>query len=202
MISGFRVLLSFGMCLGLNVMLLELLQGKKVFLVHTVHVITFSWVNINNDHCLRICGRLQLGQMLVPKISSVPSPYKAKIYAEPASPSQGRVNKLGVSHVGCLVHGCFNASIPKPNLVSMETWRDAGPRIGTELEFEVTALDADAVGVLLIRGRLERTRQVVRWRVYVSHKTHNNALCDGMSRLNLYLLCLCVPQGAGTASEG
>lgn len=72
--------------------------------------------------------------------------------------SQGKVNKLGVSHVGCLVHGCFNASIPKPNLVSVETWRDAGPRIGTDLEFEVTALDADTVGVLLIRGRLDRTR--------------------------------------------
>ncbi|KAM9339963.1 DNA-directed RNA polymerase I subunit RPA43 [Symphorus nematophorus] len=69
----------------------------------------------------------------------------------------GKVNKLGVSHVGCLVHGCFNASIPKPNLVSVETWRDAGPRIGAELEFEVTALDADTVGVLLIRGRLDRT---------------------------------------------
>lgn len=70
------------------------------------------------------------------------------------------MNKLGVSHVGCLVHGCFNASIPKPNLVSVETWRDAGPRIGAELEFEVTALDADTVGVLLIRGRMDRTRQV------------------------------------------
>ncbi|KAF0024732.1 hypothetical protein F2P81_023534 [Scophthalmus maximus] len=48
----------------------------------------------------------------------------------------GKVNKLGVSHVGCLVHGCFNGSIPKPNLVSMETWRDAGPRIGSELEVQ------------------------------------------------------------------
>ncbi|KAM6974835.1 DNA-directed RNA polymerase I subunit RPA43 [Tautogolabrus adspersus] len=70
----------------------------------------------------------------------------------------GKVNKLGVSHVGCLVHDCFNASIPKPNLVTVETWRDAGPRIGAELEFEVTALDADIFGVLLIRGRLDRTR--------------------------------------------
>ncbi|XP_071368606.1 DNA-directed RNA polymerase I subunit RPA43 [Centroberyx affinis] len=70
----------------------------------------------------------------------------------------GKVNKLGVSHVGCLVHGCFNASIPKPNLVSVDTWRDAGPRIGAELEFEVSTLDADTVGVLLIRGRLDRTR--------------------------------------------
>ncbi|XP_053190390.1 DNA-directed RNA polymerase I subunit RPA43 [Scomber japonicus] len=70
----------------------------------------------------------------------------------------GKVNKLSVSHVGCLVHGCFNASIPKPNLVSVETWRDAGPRIGTEIEIEVTTLDADTAGVLLIRGRLDRTK--------------------------------------------
>ncbi|XP_043993895.1 DNA-directed RNA polymerase I subunit RPA43 [Gambusia affinis] len=70
----------------------------------------------------------------------------------------GKVNKLGVSHVGCLVHGCFNASIPKPSLVSVETWRDGGPRIGSELEFKVTTLDADIAGVLLIRGQLERTR--------------------------------------------
>ncbi|XP_037119335.1 DNA-directed RNA polymerase I subunit RPA43 isoform X2 [Syngnathus acus] len=70
----------------------------------------------------------------------------------------GKVNKLGVSHVGCLVHGCFNASIPKPTLVSVDTWRDAGPKIGAELEFEVNALDADTAGVLLIRGRLNRTK--------------------------------------------
>ncbi|XP_047461870.1 DNA-directed RNA polymerase I subunit RPA43 [Mugil cephalus] len=70
----------------------------------------------------------------------------------------GKVNKLGISHVGCLVHGCFNASLPRPNLVPVETWRDAGPRIGAELEFEVLALDADPAGVLLIRGRLGRTR--------------------------------------------
>ncbi|XP_034017135.1 DNA-directed RNA polymerase I subunit RPA43 [Thalassophryne amazonica] len=70
----------------------------------------------------------------------------------------GKVNKLGVSHVGCLVHNCFNASIPKPSLVSVDTWRDAGPRVGAELEFEVVSLDADTAGVLLIRGRLSKNR--------------------------------------------
>ncbi|TNN62336.1 DNA-directed RNA polymerase I subunit RPA43 [Liparis tanakae] len=70
----------------------------------------------------------------------------------------GKVNKLGMSHVGCLVHGCFNASIPKPGLVSVDTWWAAGPRIGADLEFDVTALDADTAGVLLIRGRLDSTR--------------------------------------------
>ncbi|CAB1320656.1 unnamed protein product [Coregonus sp. 'balchen'] len=68
----------------------------------------------------------------------------------------GRVNKLGVSHVGYPVHGCFNASILKPAHFTMETWREAGPRIGAELEFEVCQLDADTVGVLLIRGRMGR----------------------------------------------
>ncbi|KAM9385706.1 DNA-directed RNA polymerase I subunit RPA43-like [Pholidichthys leucotaenia] len=70
----------------------------------------------------------------------------------------GKVNKLGVSHVGCVVHGCFNATISRPQLVSVETWRDAGPRMGAELEFDVAALDADPVGVLLIRGLLDETR--------------------------------------------
>lgn len=88
------------------------------------------------------------------------------------------------------MHGCFNASIPKPNLVPMETWRDAGPRIGAELEFEVTALDADAVGVLLIRGRLDRTRSVV-WLC--------GSLCVSVFFDYDDCVCLCVSQGAGTA---
>ncbi|KAE8282105.1 DNA-directed RNA polymerase I subunit RPA43 Twist neighbor protein [Larimichthys crocea] len=47
---------------------------------------------------------------------------------------------------------------PKRGQKLLGTVNKLGPRIGTELEFEVTALDADSVGVLLIRGRLDRTR--------------------------------------------
>uniref|UniRef100_A0AAY4DAQ5 DNA-directed RNA polymerase subunit n=1 Tax=Denticeps clupeoides TaxID=299321 RepID=A0AAY4DAQ5_9TELE len=67
---------------------------------------------------------------------------------------KGVVNKLGQTHVGCLVHGCFNASVLKPGSLSVEAWRDSGLKVGDDLEFEVANLDADAAGVLLIRGRL------------------------------------------------
>ncbi|XP_016369800.1 DNA-directed RNA polymerase I subunit RPA43 [Sinocyclocheilus rhinocerous] len=70
----------------------------------------------------------------------------------------GVINKMGVGHVGCLVHGCFNGSVVKPSLLSSEQWRDCGLCVGQSLEFEVFQLDADAAGVLLIRGRLEKCR--------------------------------------------
>ncbi|XP_026145047.1 DNA-directed RNA polymerase I subunit RPA43-like [Carassius auratus] len=70
----------------------------------------------------------------------------------------GVINKMGVGHVGCLVHGCFNASVVKPGPLSPEQWRDCGLSVGQSLEFEVFQLDADNAGVLLIRGRLEKSR--------------------------------------------
>lgn len=70
---------------------------------------------------------------------------------------QGVINKIGLTHVGCLVHGCFNASILKPKEMTPEMWRDSGLTIGGSLEFEVVQLDADAAGVLLIRGKLDKT---------------------------------------------
>ncbi|XP_029104195.1 DNA-directed RNA polymerase I subunit RPA43 [Scleropages formosus] len=70
----------------------------------------------------------------------------------------GVINKVGASHVGCLVHGCFNASVAKPHHVSLEAWKRAGLNIGDGLEFEVAQLDADVAGVLLIRGRLDKAR--------------------------------------------
>ncbi|KAG9333160.1 hypothetical protein JZ751_013418 [Albula glossodonta] len=70
----------------------------------------------------------------------------------------GVINKVGVSHVGCLVHGCFNASVPRPPQVSLDAWMGAGLHVGSELQFQVAQLDADVAGVLLIRGRLDKQR--------------------------------------------
>uniref|UniRef100_A0A4W4EFV1 DNA-directed RNA polymerase subunit n=1 Tax=Electrophorus electricus TaxID=8005 RepID=A0A4W4EFV1_ELEEL len=70
----------------------------------------------------------------------------------------GVINKISVGHVGCLVHGCFNACVLKPAQLSTEQWRASGLRVGGSLTFEVFQLDADVAGVLLIRGRLERSR--------------------------------------------
>ncbi|KAG7251982.1 hypothetical protein CRUP_034524 [Coryphaenoides rupestris] len=64
---------------------------------------------------------------------------------QPGQKLQGIVNKLGVSHVGCLVHGCFNASVPKPNLIPVVTWRDVGPRIGAELEVQEMLAMAETI---------------------------------------------------------
>nr|XP_020855766.1 DNA-directed RNA polymerase I subunit RPA43 [Phascolarctos cinereus] len=66
----------------------------------------------------------------------------------------GVVNKVAPSHLGCLVHGCFNASIPKPEHMPMEQWQSLHFHLGDELEFEVSRLDSDAAGVFCIRGKL------------------------------------------------
>nr|XP_003934777.2 DNA-directed RNA polymerase I subunit RPA43 [Saimiri boliviensis boliviensis] len=76
---------------------------------------------------------------------------------EPGQKLMGIVNKVSSSHIGCLVHGCFNASIPKPEQLSAEQWQTIEINMGDELEFEVFRLDSDTAGVFCIRGKLNIT---------------------------------------------
>ncbi|KAG8514734.1 DNA-directed RNA polymerase I subunit RPA43 [Galemys pyrenaicus] len=76
---------------------------------------------------------------------------------EPGQKLVGTVNKVSSSHIGCLVHGCFNASIPKPEQLSDEQWQTLEVYVGDQLEFEVFRLDSDAAGVFCIRGKLNIT---------------------------------------------
>ncbi|XP_055481553.1 DNA-directed RNA polymerase I subunit RPA43 [Psammomys obesus] len=76
---------------------------------------------------------------------------------EPGQKLMGTVNKVSSSHIGCLVHGCFNASIPKPEQMSYEEWQTLEINVGDELEFDVFRLDSDSAGVFCIRGKLNTT---------------------------------------------
>ncbi|NXP25042.1 RPA43 polymerase, partial [Scytalopus superciliaris] len=78
------------------------------------------------------------------------------------SPKKGKklvgiINKVAPSHIGCLIHGCFNASIPKPEQMSTVQWQALGLKIGDELKFQVLHLDSDTAGVFFIRGGLTKS---------------------------------------------
>uniref|UniRef100_A0A8C2TKZ8 DNA-directed RNA polymerase subunit n=1 Tax=Coturnix japonica TaxID=93934 RepID=A0A8C2TKZ8_COTJA len=80
------------------------------------------------------------------------------IFCPTKGKKMGVINKVAPSHIGCLIHGCFNASIPKPEHMSAAEWKELGFKSGDELKFQVVHLDSDAAGVFFIRGKLTKTR--------------------------------------------
>lgn len=65
----------------------------------------------------------------------------------------GIVNKMSSSHIGCLVHGRFNASLFKPR-TSKNLWIADRLEIGSEFVFRVSDLQTVA-GVLSIVGHVK-----------------------------------------------
>lgn len=72
----------------------------------------------------------------------------------------GVVNKLGVDHVGCLVHNCFNASISKSNFRNGLIYDSLD--IGSDFKFNVIGTEA-VNGVLAITGEVEEHRKHTRY---------------------------------------
>lgn len=68
---------------------------------------------------------------------------------------QGVVTKLSDDHVACLVHDCFNASIPHPRQgdKARNGWPGFSLSVGDIVKFKVTNVD-HARGVISIRGEL------------------------------------------------
>ncbi|XP_070564776.1 DNA-directed RNA polymerase I subunit RPA43-like [Ptychodera flava] len=63
---------------------------------------------------------------------------------------RGVVHKIEVDHVGCLVHGCFNAAILKPEHVR-NGWKGAGLTMGQEFILRVVQIETER-GVLSMKG--------------------------------------------------
>uniref|UniRef100_UPI00358FEF26 DNA-directed RNA polymerase I subunit RPA43 n=1 Tax=Myxine glutinosa TaxID=7769 RepID=UPI00358FEF26 len=67
----------------------------------------------------------------------------------------GTVNKVSSSHVGCLVHNCFNVSLAWPRQATTAgSLHGKELKLGDEVLFKVLRLDSDQAGVLLVCGSL------------------------------------------------
>ncbi|NWX07407.1 RPA43 polymerase, partial [Caloenas nicobarica] len=101
------------------------------------------------------------------------------------SPKKGKklvgvINKVAPSHIGCLIHGCFNASIPKPEQMSIIQWQELGLKIGDELKFRVLHLESDAAGVFFIRGELTKSSMRPKQTETITDSTN----ADGIQKLD------------------
>ncbi|KAM7447965.1 hypothetical protein ABFA07_004010 [Porites harrisoni] len=90
----------------------------------------------------------------------------------------GVVNKIGVDHVGCLVHNCFNASISKSNFRNGLIYDSLD--IGSDFIFKVIEIEA-VNGVLSITGEVEDHRKHSRKR---KHKNQEENRTNTPERTN------------------
>jgi len=51
------------------------------------------------------------------------------------------VNKKSVGHIGCLVHGLFNISLPKPFSLPAQSWQGSQANLNDEVVFTITRSD-------------------------------------------------------------
>ena len=81
---------------------------------------------------------------------------------------QGTVNKIGQDFVGCLVHDCFNASVPKPRHLDADSWPGSKLDMGEKFTFEVTKM-YNQHGVASFQGKINNER-------FVSNSITTNSL--------------------------
>ncbi|KAL4224979.1 hypothetical protein ACF0H5_015674 [Mactra antiquata] len=68
---------------------------------------------------------------------------------------EGKINKVGMKHLGCLVHGCFNAWVPLTPEIDKTK---ADKIIGTEMEFTVVSITRNR-NILSIKGKFDKFKK-------------------------------------------
>lgn len=63
------------------------------------------------------------------------------------------MNRISVDHIGCLVHGLFNISLPKPFNVASENWLGKPAKLLDKVKFSITKVDLYSI-VPYIEGKI------------------------------------------------
>jgi DNA-directed RNA polymerase I subunit RPA43 len=55
------------------------------------------------------------------------------------------VNRISIDHIGCLVHGLFNISLPKLFNVHPDNWPGESARLCDKVRFSITKVDLNSI---------------------------------------------------------
>ena len=69
----------------------------------------------------------------------------------------GIVNKKNSGYIGCLVHGMFNISLPKPFALPVQSWLGSSANINDEVKFTVNRADLKSY-VPFIQGTIDEIK--------------------------------------------